>query len=412
MNEYIKRSARIVAILLGYLTLASPAQSASFDCAKVHTKVEKLICADAEISKLDEELNAAYNAALQDRKQTESSRQAQKQWMKERNRCSDAVCVKRAYEGRLKALGMSDRNTDSDKAGTIATSAKSDKAKTVGQEFPQMPPKLRYAFCDKSKLGLECEGQTGKGYSVCEAYLKHLQTLVSPPTCEAPIPPGFKQPDWEEMDVTQHLDLAYQAEEFFLKRFGGYKHPDFDTWRQTFLQEIQDGKISPRMRKTRVAPNDKGNATILAYTRDRDACHKSYEWEKRVKAQIDKLPANLPVWRKSELVPGYPYPHWTRQGDVHFILSDDTPSKLQVIVGHASSTQMELLLYAGRAYLVHVLDPLAPIYRPRGGNPYREMDNSAIAIYAFDPRLPDRTRQQQLDLNHYLVDTRCQFLPY
>ena len=411
MNEYIKRSAWIATSLLGCLMLASPAQAASFDCAKTQTKVEKLICADAELSKLDEEMATTYKAALQDEKQADSIRQAQKQWMKERNGCSDAVCVKQAYENQLKELNMSDRSADSDKAGMITSSAQVDKAKSAEQAFPQMPSKVRYAFCDKSKLGLECEGQTGKGYSVCEAYLKHLQTLTNPATCEAPIPPGFKQPDWEEMDVTQHLDLAYQAEEFFLKRFGGYKHPRFNTWRQTFLQEIQDGKISPRMRKTRVAPNDKGNATILAYTRDRDACHKSYEWEKRVKAQIDKLPANLPAWRKSELVPGYPYPHWTRQGDVHFTLSDDTPSKLQVIVGHASSTQMELLLYAGRAYLVQVSDPLAPIYRPRGGNPYREMDNSPIAIYAFDPGFPDR-RRQQLDLNHYLVDTRCQFLPY
>ncbi len=31
-------------------------QAASFDCGKAGTKVEKLICADAELSKLDEKL--------------------------------------------------------------------------------------------------------------------------------------------------------------------------------------------------------------------------------------------------------------------------------------------------------------------------------------------------------------------
>ncbi|MDI1279665.1 lysozyme inhibitor LprI family protein [Methylobacter sp.] len=410
MNEYIKRRAWIETTLLGCLMLAPPAQAASFDCAKAQSKVEKLICADASITKLDEELNAAYNAALQDEKQVDSIRQTQKQWMKERNNCFDAACVKQAYEDRLKALGMSDRSADFDKVKKIAPHIQANKTKSAGQAFPRMPPKLHYAFCDKNKPGLYCLGQTGKGYSICEAYFKYIQVLAIPPTCEAPIPPGFKQPNWEELDIMQHLDLAYQAEGFFLKKWGNYKHPDFDTWRQTFLQAIQDGKISPRMRKTRVTPYDKGEATILAYTRDRDACHKAYEWEKRRKVQLDKLPADTPAWRRAELVPGYPYPGWNNQGDVHFTLTDDTPSKLQVIVGDVSSFQMELLLYAGRAYLVRVSDPFAPIYRPRGGNPYREMDNSAIAIYAFDPRFPDL--RPQLDLNHYMAEPRCQFLPY
>ncbi len=228
--------------------------AASFDCAKAASKVEKLICDDAEISKLDEELSAAYKAALQDGKQADTIMQAQKQWMKERNGCADAACVKRTYEARLTSLAV----------------AQADKAKSVEDEFPQMPTKLRYAFCDKDKPELYCEGESGEGDTVCEDYLKHLQTLTNPPTCEAPIPPGFKQPDWVEMDVTQHLDLAYQAEEFFLKRFGGYIHPDFDTWQETFLQEIKESKINPRMRKAKVKPKGKVEATILAYTRDRD----------------------------------------------------------------------------------------------------------------------------------------------
>jgi hypothetical protein len=211
------------------------------------------------------------------------------------------------------------------------------------------------------------------------------------------------------MDIMQHLELAYQAEEFFLKRYGGYKHPVFDTWRQTFLKEIQEGKISPRMRKTRVAPNDKGDATILAYTRDRGACHKSYEWEKRRKVQIDQLPANTPAWSIEKQIPGYPYPHWSKQGDVHFALTEDTPPKLQVIVGDASRAQMDILLYGDRAYLVQILSPLAPIYNGLGSN-LRGAKTSAITIFAFDPRFPDRT--VFLDLNDYSVITRCQFTPY
>lgn len=35
--------------------VAVPVQAASFDCGKAGTKVEKLVCADAELSKLDED---------------------------------------------------------------------------------------------------------------------------------------------------------------------------------------------------------------------------------------------------------------------------------------------------------------------------------------------------------------------
>ncbi len=41
------------------------AQAASFDCGKAKTRVEKLICANAELSKLDEQLSREYKAALE-----------------------------------------------------------------------------------------------------------------------------------------------------------------------------------------------------------------------------------------------------------------------------------------------------------------------------------------------------------
>lgn len=40
------------------------AHAASFDCAKAKTRAEKVICADPQLSKLDEELATAYRAAL------------------------------------------------------------------------------------------------------------------------------------------------------------------------------------------------------------------------------------------------------------------------------------------------------------------------------------------------------------
>jgi hypothetical protein len=43
--------------------LAGPALSASFDCAKARTKVEKMICADPQLSRQDSELAAVYGEA-------------------------------------------------------------------------------------------------------------------------------------------------------------------------------------------------------------------------------------------------------------------------------------------------------------------------------------------------------------
>jgi uncharacterized protein len=95
------RKAVIASVLLLLCLTAASAHAASFNCVKAAAKVEKLICSDAALSKLDEELSAAYKTALQDEKQAGSVRQAQKQWVKERNSCSDVACVKRAYETRL-----------------------------------------------------------------------------------------------------------------------------------------------------------------------------------------------------------------------------------------------------------------------------------------------------------------------
>lgn len=376
------------------LCVASTAQGASFDCAKATTKVERMICGDAELSKLDEELTATYKTALQDEKQAETVRQAQKNWLKERNGCSDADCVKRAYETRLTALAITDQSADSGKA-EMPPIPQASKAKAEQEGTAPVAAKLRYTFCDKDKPELYCEGQTGKGYTVCEAYLKHLNSLTEPPTCEAPIPPGFKRPDWEEMDIMQHLDLAYQAEKIFMKKLGGYQHPDFDTWRQTFLKEVQDGLIAPRMRKAKVTPNDRGDATILAYTRDRDSCRKTYASEDRREIGTSKLPG------------GY----WDAQGDAHFTLSENSPFTVQEIVNRGSLRQTDLVLYAGRPYLVWVKEPFAPLTKLRNAKTIKPMDKSELTVFAFDPRLPDRSRPS-LDLTHYLVNELCQFVPY
>jgi uncharacterized protein len=88
------------------LSISIPAASyaASFDCKKATTEVEKMICADTVLSKLDEELSAAYNSSRQGMKQDGGIKLSQKKWLKKRNDCKNAICLKKHYEARLSVL--------------------------------------------------------------------------------------------------------------------------------------------------------------------------------------------------------------------------------------------------------------------------------------------------------------------
>jgi len=165
---------------------------------------------------------------------------------------------------------------------------------------------------------------SGKGYRVCESYLKHLNSLKETPFCQIPIPPGFTSPAWEELDLLQHLDWAYWIDIRYAKP-AEYTPPDFDTWKKTFMDQWQTGQISPYLRKARIKPFGEDEATIVGYTRDRLACRR--------------------VLNK-ELDGG----RWSSGGYVHWELTDDATQSLRKF---GDGNQDELLLFAGKPYLVH-----------------------------------------------------------
>lgn len=95
---------RIAWIVLGCFGLPATAQAVSFECSKATTKIEKIICGDTELSKLDDQLNSSYRISLQDENHADAIRHDQKAWMKVRNACQDVACIKLAYEKRLSEL--------------------------------------------------------------------------------------------------------------------------------------------------------------------------------------------------------------------------------------------------------------------------------------------------------------------
>ena len=98
--------AGILMLAVACIAGTSVAMAASFPCAKAKTAVEKQICADPELSVLDEHLGRYYSAA-----RVALAHDAmclvgdQKRWLRsERDTCKDPACLKRRYLQRLAVL--------------------------------------------------------------------------------------------------------------------------------------------------------------------------------------------------------------------------------------------------------------------------------------------------------------------
>jgi uncharacterized protein len=82
--------------------VSSSAVAQSFDCRKATTAVEKMVCADIDLSKLDEQMARAFTDA---RGNVDVNVIGQGAWLKNvRNRCANVDCLKDAYEGRIAHL--------------------------------------------------------------------------------------------------------------------------------------------------------------------------------------------------------------------------------------------------------------------------------------------------------------------
>jgi len=88
------------------LMFVQSACAASFDCEKATTKVEKMICADPELSKLDEDLSVVYSKALKESSDPTILKLQQRGWLKERNQCNDLSCLGGSYKSRLVELSQ------------------------------------------------------------------------------------------------------------------------------------------------------------------------------------------------------------------------------------------------------------------------------------------------------------------
>lgn len=123
----------------------------------------------------------------------------------------------------------------------------------------------------------------GKGHEVCEAYLRNLRAFdlnERDPVCDPrphPKSKEFLEPEWESMDVAQHMELVYRAE----MSWGIYlnhpeRHPPYDDWRREFESKRGSGEIQPRLKRATIEFVKGKPVTVLAYSRNPSGCEADF----------------------------------------------------------------------------------------------------------------------------------------
>lgn len=104
-NSGFKTQIYCALIAIGFAILSSPAFSASFDCTKAISNIEKLICSDEQLSELDSEMAELYFSnfnEITNAKQKNNFKSTQIKWLKEKvNQCHESECIKNEYISRI-----------------------------------------------------------------------------------------------------------------------------------------------------------------------------------------------------------------------------------------------------------------------------------------------------------------------
>jgi len=98
-------------IVLSFILISPISFSASFDCQKTSSTIEKLICENSTISDYDSRLGQTYKSRVITSvgKALNELRDNQREWLKKRNSCTTPNCVLDEYKKRLTEL----KNTSS-----------------------------------------------------------------------------------------------------------------------------------------------------------------------------------------------------------------------------------------------------------------------------------------------------------
>jgi len=100
---------------------AEAAASPSFDCATARARVDKLICNDPTLARLDQRAAALFQTSLTHTSDAGEFKKAQRRWLRARDDCKDANCVQNRYEQRIDELASFTGRFDSAAATSMCS---------------------------------------------------------------------------------------------------------------------------------------------------------------------------------------------------------------------------------------------------------------------------------------------------
>ena len=140
---------RLAAFAAVSILFSASGVGASFDCTKAASRVERLICSNQELSRLDEELAGEYKKSLDwaadfdERLRAKNPKEAvgasqvrkrQREWLSlERNSCANEICLKAEYESRILDFKKSVRNNDGKSFASLPAGTQSIPPRMFGE---------------------------------------------------------------------------------------------------------------------------------------------------------------------------------------------------------------------------------------------------------------------------------------
>ena len=150
---------KILMVTLFLTTVSINTYSASFDCAKASTVVEKSICSNATLSTLDDQLTAIYSKAFKVSSAQSELKKQELDWIKtKRNICTTENCISVAYSTRITELNLLEQSP------LQATPASSETQPT--QSAPPPSPVVETSATDSNGLKLQTIKTEGVGSTV------------------------------------------------------------------------------------------------------------------------------------------------------------------------------------------------------------------------------------------------------
>ena len=89
-----------------HVAIVIDVRAASFDCNRATTEIEKMVCADEDLSNLDDQLGDTYAEALSFEANVKQLKKQQRDWLKKRNRCRERACLIKEYKSRIEELSV------------------------------------------------------------------------------------------------------------------------------------------------------------------------------------------------------------------------------------------------------------------------------------------------------------------